>query len=237
MRERLPLAGEIGEYAKQSVIDDNPDNSPLLFCPTLQGRGGYLLDRSSIANHGTITSATWVRLASGLKCLYFDGTNDWVTFTHDATYNTTPLTCEAWVNCSNAAAERTIIMKEGAGAAMPFIFAVNTGFILFHFYNGAWHGSADTAAAKIADTWEHLAFTYDGTNCIYYLNGAAGDTVFIGGALPTNALSVHMGKYRYGGADANLFEGYIALCRVYGSALSAAELLRHYNRERSLFGV
>lgn len=78
----------------------------------------------------------------------------------------------------------------------------------------------NTGSIFTLDTWYHMAVTWDGTTMRTYIDGTAGNT-----STPTLNMSntrIFMGAYN--DAESYPWRGYIAGCRIYNRALSAAEV-------------
>lgn len=73
--------------------------------------------------------------------------------------------------------------------------------------------------------WYALAFTYDGSNIRTYINGVLDHTTALG-SHTFNSQKFVIGN---NSSAANYAHSFIALPAVYASALSAAQLLAHYN--------
>jgi hypothetical protein len=82
--------------------------------------------------------------------------------------------------------------------------------------------AVNATAAIAANTWTHLAMTYDGTTMRYYVNGTQVATRAQTGAAATSA-----GLLRIGGNSVwgEWFAGQIDEVRVYNRALTAAEIV------------
>ena len=129
---------------------------------------------------------------------------------------------EAWVNPSGAANDwRTVMFKEQTGG--PGLRA-----LLEHGLQPAERPcrrrrrpQRERHRAVAANTWTHLAATYDGANLRLYVNGTQ-----VGDAWPTGSMSASTGVLRIGGNDVwwEWFQGLIDEVRVYNRALSAAEI-------------
>jgi hypothetical protein len=76
------------------------------------------------------------------------------------------------------------------------------------------------------NTWTHLAVTYDGAMMHFYVNGNETATKSVTGAIQTNSNPLRIGgNVPYG----QYFQGSIDEVRVYGRALSQAEIRTDMN--------
>jgi hypothetical protein len=160
---------------------------------------------SSIAN-GTLfnfsscgSSSGWV--GSGTTAspytLAFDGSNDYVKISPSAINNLTAGTLTAWIKLtSNTGA--AIFAKQQNGVQTPGVFSVGSypntsgsaaagtaGKLYFNPKNGI------TVAASTSNlstgTWYNVAVTFNGSQAIFYINGAQDNTVSGVYSLPDNS--------------------------------------------------
>jgi Concanavalin A-like lectin/glucanases superfamily/Domain of unknown function (DUF1929)/Bacterial Ig domain len=193
-----------------------------------EGTGTQVNDASGTGNNGTISGATWTSSGRFGSALSFNGTSNWVTVGDAPTLDlTTAFTLEAWVYPSSLAGWRTVILKEatntlayalysGNGSSRPAGWAQVGG--ADYFVNGT--------ANTVANTWTHLACTYDGTTLRLFVNGNQVAT-----ATGPSALAVSAGVLRIGGNAVwgEYFSGRIDEVRVYNRALSASEIQADMN--------
>ncbi len=240
---------ELHEHDKALIIDSIPEANLVLFCPSLQGHGGSLLDRSQYATHGTITGASWVGTPRGLKGLSFDGLTNYVSIGDKASLTFTaggidvPFTIMCWVYSDFAGTYGWINKATGATAGEFSVISVAGGNLYFRVVDdtvGALIGQL-TNAVLAANTWLHVACTYDGTGvaggCIIYVNGGVrvttAQTTGVYVKLRDTAIDAELGRRGAG----SYFKGKLAMIKAYDRALALAEITRHYTRERHLFGV
>ena len=110
------------------------------------------------------------------------------------------------------------------------------------FFSGSeWRTSSGVASnppgfQMVADTWYHLATTYDGTNVRFYVNGVQhGNTVATTDSLLRNDAYLRIGTRWDGGVDSYGFNGLIGKVRVYEHGRSGAEVLANYNADKSRY--
>jgi hypothetical protein len=143
-----------------------------------------------------------------------------------------PYTVEAWV--------RPNITYTGTAASAVPLGSIDldynrSGWLFYQRGNGWswWLGdgtgykiSLDPVSTVTAGTWYHLVGTYDGTTARFYVNGA--EVASGASALPVpNPSQPFTVGGRYDGSF--LFNGRVDEVAVYTSALSAADILAHYN--------
>ena len=188
-----------------------------------EASGARVADLSGKGHTGVIFGAARVTSGKFGSALSFDGIRNWVTVASSPSLNlTTGLTLEAWVNpSSSSSAWRDVIMKEQPAEAIYDLYA-DTGA-------GQPGGGVFMSAENIvsggtalpANTWTHLATTYDGTNQILYVNG-----VQVASRAQSGAIKLSAGPLRIGGDSiwGDYFQGLIDEVRVYNRALSASEI-------------
>lgn len=160
----------------------------------------------------------------------FDGTDDYVTIPDAAAFDftgTASFTIEAWVKpAALDATFRRVVDKEASGVGGWGMHLHTTSGLTVYRVNG---GTVQTAAAPAsrftAGAWHHVAGTYDGTTIRVYVNGVERGTGASGTAIPATAQVVAIGRSTDFGA---YFGGTIDDVALYGSALSAARILDHY---------
>ena len=193
-----------------------------------EGTGATVADASGNGHTGTISNATWSTAGKYGDALSFNGSNALVTVPDAAALHlTTGMTLEAWVNPAvTAAAWRDVIYKGNdnffleatstASAGQPSVGAI---------VNSAYLQSFGTAALA-ANTWAHLAATYDGATMRLYVNGTQVASAAGAGSIltSTNALQIG-GDSLYG----QFFQGLIDEVRVYNVALTAAQIQADMN--------
>jgi Concanavalin A-like lectin/glucanases superfamily len=103
---------------------------------------------------------------------------------------------------------------------------------------GSWVFNVPTAGAfiqtsqVIKNQWTHLVGVYDGTSLIFYVNGVATATVSGAGYLANNSANLAVpGDLTIGFNQSSgwgAFEGYLDEVAIYTNALSASQILAHY---------
>ncbi|MGI8685664.1 MAG: LamG domain-containing protein, partial [Acidimicrobiales bacterium] len=189
-----------------------------------EGAGTVVGDASGKANHGSLSNATWNASGKYGGAVSFNGTNASVLVPDAATLDlTTGMTIEAWVNPSAAMGNswRTVVLKEQPGDQVYSLYANGaagrpTGEV---FTNNA--KSVAGTASVAANTWTHLATTYDGANLRLYVNGVLVKTAALTGSIKTSASPLRFGGNASWG---EWFSGRIDDVRIYNQALTAAQI-------------
>jgi PKD repeat protein len=188
-----------------------------------EGAGSSVSDASGRGNAGTIRDATWTAQGRFGGALSFNGTSSWVTVNDSASLDlSAAMTLEAWVYPTGAMSGwRDIIIKEQPGGAVYYLSASSNA--------GTPAAGVTTATADIlygpsmlpANTWTHLATTYDGAAQRLYVNGVQVASRNHSGAVKVSGSALRIGAnniwHEY-------FAGRIDEVRVYSRALSASEI-------------
>lgn len=111
------------------------------------------------------------------------------------------------------------------GIAFSWDHTNNTFREAWSHYDTTWR-ALEYSTSLQANTWYHLALTYDGTTARAYLNGVEEDTSAVGAV--TDSGTEHVSAGSAGGGTSEYSEGTIDDVRVYNRALSAEEILRLY---------
>lgn len=85
----------------------------------------------------------------------------------------------------------------------------------------------DTGNALPANTWSHLAATYDGSDLALYVDGVLADSTAASGAISTNNFLWTIG--RNADASSGHFAGRVDEVKIYSTALSANEVEAEYD--------
>ncbi len=194
--------------------------------------GAAVADSSGTGNNGTLANATRTTAGRFGSALTFNGSNAWVTVPDAPSLDlTSSMTLEAWVRPATlAGAWRTVLMKEQAGNLVYDLYAGRTGSPaapLSEVYASGSPVAAQATTGLALNTWSHLASTYDGEIVRLYVNGIQVATQAAVGDLPNST-----GALRIGGNNiwSEWFDGQIDEVRVYGRALTGAEIQTDMNR-------
>lgn len=167
---------------------------------------------------------------SMMNALTLDGTGDYVDIGNAASLQTiSTLSIEAWVYLNSVSGQRNIVGKDISGSR-GYTFRISSGKIQIE-KNGS---STYTAATTLATgTWYHVAVVADnvvGANQDFrlYLNGVLDGTSLASPKLALSTANTYIGRRPYVGAE-EYFNGMIDELRIFNTALTAAEVLRHYS--------
>ncbi len=226
------LEATVGESAYANY---EPDTNTLLLAHMEEGAGtgAYIKDSAGGGNHGTLTSAPVIAQGKVGKGYKFDGTDDGIKFTDSnlpTTYTT--FTAEAWINTTTVAAGGGVIITRNSSNNDHFYIRRNTAAIQYTICNGTSCGVSNVNAGTsiAANTWYHVALTYDGTTAKIYVNGVldgsttatitVGNTTNYGAAIGCNVST--------SSCNADYFSGMIDEASISDSARSADEIRQRY---------
>jgi uncharacterized repeat protein (TIGR03803 family) len=186
--------------------------------------GGNIAADSSTRNHdGIIRGATYVPGKFG-KALSFDGVRDWVSVgDHSDLDVRNGVTMMAWVNPRELSGSNTILMKETRNSLAYALSATDSASHGVVNISGD-QKSVSSLGALAPNTWTHIAVTYSGTNLRFYVNGVEVNKRALSGRI-----AIGNGELRIGGNsvwDDQFFNGLIDEVRIYGSAISQADIQR-----------
>lgn len=145
-----------------------------------------------------------------------------------------PMSVEAWVNMAKLPAADTNVVGQnnafGGGNNLNELYVDTSGYVRFYVTDpvSKLTSIAPGAATLTFNAWHHVAGTADGTTARAYLDGVEVGNVAAGGNSGSEYWFV--AGYSTGGTGkpAGLY-GSVDEVAVYGSALSAARVLAHYN--------
>src|SRR5262249_15842162 len=192
-----------------------------------EGSGTVVSDVSGNGNNGTISGATWTTSGRYGNALSFSGTNALVTINNSASLQlTSAMTLEAWVYPTTVnSAWRDVIYKGNDN-----YYLEGTSSNSHHPLPVAIVGGVYTEAvgpnSLTANTWAHLAETYDGATMRLYVNG-----VQVASRAQTGAIATSTNPLQIGGDSlyGQYFAGRIDEVRIYNRALSATEIQNDMN--------
>ena len=192
-----------------------------------EGTGTTVADSSVNSNNGTIANAAWTASGKYGGALVFNGSNALVNIADAYTLHlTTAMTLEAWVNPSTVSSLwRDVIYKGNdnyyLSGTSPASSVPATGGTF-----GATGANVYGTTALTANTWAHLAATYDGATLRLFVNGAPVSSMARTGSLATSTNPLQIGGDSIYG---QYFAGAIDEIRVYNVALTQAQIQSDMN--------
>ena len=204
------------------------------------GTKDEIIDSSGLNNHGTIFETSRVqpgKLGTGLA--RFDGEDDYIVIENNQSLEPNEITLETWVKKTGSTSYEYLISKG----------AKNNDFSSYAFYtdsNGglSFYVSDEISAVKSPNVdsslwdgnWHHIVGSYDGATCRLYVDGAeiqsgTESTISITYNL-TSQNNLYIGNYN--GTVFHPFQGDLDEVFIWNRALSADEILQHYESAREI---
>jgi len=222
---------------------DYPPANPssVLYTPGLPGQGSTIWDMSKEGNDGTLVGATWVRLASGLWVVYFDGLDDSVDYGAGIGDAATEFWASTWFCLDTdfpSGSHMNLWNKrlDGDNALWVTLNNANGQVVLYQRDSGNWKvtlGSGVGYASWTAGIWYNIFVSKSTTNgARLRVNGDVARTSADTTAVP-NGGNIKAGEY---GTGEDL-TAKLALLQIGLTGLSSSEEVGFYQRERHLLGV
>ncbi|PJE65064.1 hypothetical protein COU91_03630 [Candidatus Saccharibacteria bacterium CG10_big_fil_rev_8_21_14_0_10_47_8] len=193
---------------------------------------GNAKDSSPYANNGTTTTGSTLTtdregLANGAYA--FSGTApSYITMGNSTVFNSSEVTFSAWVKPSIISGYQTIIAKE-----LQYKYRISPSGnveILVSRNGTSWAINTGFTASLTAGNWYNIATTISSTSNLatVYVNGASIGSIALGGSITAfNSNPLLVGTYNVSSGEP--FHGSIDDVRIYGRALSAAEISQGYS--------
>ncbi len=205
-----------------------PAGPPALAHWRLDDGSGLIATDSNGGHDGTVNGgAPWVvgQVGGGME---FDGGNDFIKIDdHDDFDVTDALTITAWIRPQSFGSgdATNIILRKGEGNPNVWQFALDDGRITLYLDEGDDAGTKGDTVLE-ADTWYHVAATWDGSTIRLFINGESdnGNGDSRSGTIGTDNRSVYLG----GRAGTDPFEGTMDDVRFYNRALNPLEIRAMY---------
>jgi hypothetical protein len=193
------------------------------------GSGTTWYDLSGNGNNGTLTNGPTFDSGNG-GSIVFDGTNDYVSITN---LGFSSHTIEGWLNSSDGsqggASYDTIVSILGNydGGSSKYTYIGLIPNLTFRIDNGVVSHREIATVSYSANTWYHVALTYNATSGTTraYVNGDQ-----VGSIASTTSITFDSIPYNMAKTQPNVyFDGLIASSKTYNRALSADEILQNFN--------
>lgn len=162
-----------------------------------EGQGTTTKDSSVNGNNGKLNGTKWVNGQIG-KALEFNGSTDFVECTgnKDALNTTTTMTVTAWIKTPQPTKNFQMFVTHGQ-AVWELRCNSTTGTAHFCAQIGAvWIDQTEYSTKTIlkADTWYHVAGTFDGKRVTTFINGVDDGHYDAAGTIASSSNPVHLGK-------------------------------------------
>jgi len=176
---------------------------------------------------GNMYNVAWVDGLTG-QAMAFNGVNSYVLVANSAGFNpTTQVTMEAWVYAGDQKTAKIIEKGDWDGHSIGQDLWQGWQANIVTADGGKY--SIDWGQGRPAlNTWYHVAYTYDGSTLRLYVNGVQVNSMAVSGNLKVNNRPVIIGA-DVGKVPQKLFNGTIDQARMYDAALTADQILAHYD--------
>jgi hypothetical protein len=162
--------------------------------------------------------------------LSFNGQDQWIDIGNPGLLNVGgPVSVAAWIRATRIDTRSNIVAHGYRfGPSYDFALRVDTGTYVFTTWDSVNHQAVTTIPSGDAGTWVHLCGVFDGDTYQIYRNGALAAATADTTAPQSNVDTIWV----IGGSakQDNLLQGQIDDVRIYGRALSAAEVEALYRR-------
>lgn len=216
-------------YSSEVLAD-----SPLAYWKLDETSGTSAADSSGNSRTATYGSAT-----SGGTSLLGDGSGQSTTLNESTGAGYLTLASASWMNVSSITVSCLVKItsaNDGSnGDAIVSRLSGNFDWVILrdqtgHFEASVWNNvgtryNAISSSVATSGTIYHVAFTWNGSNLILYVNGTAVATTAVSGTVATLAAPLEIG--RYSSASVTVPSGNIDEVAIFGSALSAARIAAH----------
>jgi hypothetical protein len=202
-------------------------------------RNAGLLGAAANGTHiGATHGAFGAIVGSANGSAYYDGSGARTVVPYLAALNppaSQPFTIEAWVKPTIDGlgnAQAPLFNRHSSGNRQGWVFfqrSSGTGFN-FRMYNenGSSQSVDITGGPYTVNAWNHLVATWDGTTATLYINGQpAGSQA--AGYVANSDIGLSVGAYAANNPGDNPYTGYVDEVAWYSNALSAAQVLAHYD--------
>lgn len=219
----LDAAGNIGPVSNQASTSVPAATTSLVAAYGFgETSGASALDASGRGHTGTISGAT--RTTSGRfgNALSFNGSNAFVTIPDASDLRlTTGMTLEAWVNPASSSSSWADVVYKGDDNYYLESSSTRGGIPVGGTIVTGGHQEAEGTAPLPANTWSHLALTYDGAAVRLFLNGTQVGSAPASGAMATSTNPVQIGGDSIYG---QFFSGLIDEVRIFNVARTGAQI-------------
>ena len=192
-----------------------------------EGSGTTVSDASGNGNTGTISGATWSTAGKYGNALSFNGSGAVASVPNSTSLGlSSAMTVEAWVYPTSVSGWEPVIYKYNDLFYLLGASSVATGPATGVGDTGTSGDIISSGSSLSANTWTHLAGTYNGATTKLYVNG-----VLVASSSHTGSIASSTYPLTIGGntVDGNYFTGLIDEVRVYNQALSAAQIVTDMN--------
>lgn len=228
------------------INQNHPLNKGLLawWLVVPQWNGGTVWRDLTGHSNGTLTSmapsSDWVTPSDrrgGWGALDFEGTNDHVDTNHifNEVSDADKLTISTWIN-NPLTSNDSIFGGRGTGnAGLNFVSSGGVGGDPLRLtISGGFDQNSD-ASGMTANTWHHIAVTYDQVNVIFYIDGKQLSSHAQTAVISESDETMHIASFNNLGTPGTFFNGILDDIRVYTRALSGAEVAEYHSLSKRFY--
>jgi fibronectin type 3 domain-containing protein/azurin len=195
-----------------------------------EGTGTATSDASGNGNNGTLTGATWTTQGQSGNALSFNGTTNFVTIPDAASLDLGGTgTIEAWVKLTSINRWNAVMAKGNTNndPAHNYAIDINTANrVICYVGNGSSAVLLTSTSALAANTFYHLACTWNGSTIALYINGNLNASVGQSITPAGNTSPLYIGQF---GGNADRFAGIIDEVRIYNRGLTMSQVQQDMN--------
>jgi hypothetical protein len=226
-----------GNTSTSAIVVFNVFNNGLVAAYGFNENSGTIVnDNSGNGNNGALTNGpTWSSSGKYGAAINFDGINDFINVADANSLDlTNRMTVEAWVYANDLTGYKTAVCKENGTTTLAYALSPNN--------NNANGSSSQRPNARVrigstmttvtgstklsANTWTHIASTYDGSVLRLYINGTLTSSASVTGNITVTTSPLCIGGST---ALAQYFAGMVDEVRIYNRALTQSEIQTDMN--------
>jgi hypothetical protein len=213
-----------------SAASEEKAPQPVAYWKFDEGMGTVVNDGTSNKNNGTLTNGpVWQsddQCISG-KCLYFDGTDDYVTV--PSVPNPTNVSFSTWVRTGTnniSLFDRSI----ASGRTQYQIYITTSSTVRFGTDGSSVFKSCTSTNTVTDNQWHFLQGVNNGTNIIGYIDGKQVCSASSGGSIGTTTEPLDIGRAGISGSGTRFYtKGFMDEVKIYPYARSAAQVKADFN--------
>lgn len=210
----------------QITVGDVPEPDTLVHHWAFDEGSGDIAYNSVNISDGFLHGATWVEGKYGYA-LAFNGTSDFVEVPHNSSLDfEKDITIAAWIYLNNASGDQNVLQKGRNYALFEIRGNSETPANVLHDGQN-WHLFPYTKSKEYFEgDWHHVAYTFDGSQVVNYVNGEFDRSFNISGTMETVTDPLGIGvNSPY---NDSYFNGKIDEIMIFNRALNSAQIQKVY---------
>ena len=215
----------VSSTASVSPNSNIPKSDIEMWLAINRGTGSTVYDIVNRDNSYSPNGASWDSSGVAANCLRFDGTDDFLPLPAFSTFN--QFTFSLWVNVDSGALGSIKIAMRIENNNQIRIDKLSDDTIRGFFFDGS-NNQFVSSSTISADTWRHVAITWDGSTFKLYMDGTEVDSTSTGSGMGQrgrpNSLSDEFSDFEWGGR--------LDQFKVYRRALSQSEIQNIYENDQ-----